>query len=291
MRASGLPPSPPISIGARSSNSGGAYAKQAAETPMPASPLPPGVGGGPPGPGGPRGPGPRKYDPRALEAQLAEHHRVLKDYLAHSLREDNTYIPHNRARDKLLRLSAIQFQELSTDVYDELLRREDERYARSPDGSAMNVPRFLLPRNNFHPKRNQARQKLSTLAAKKFRELATDVLFELERRFPRFTGAERLAARGGSSRPGTSMGMSPPPLGPGMRRTSNASSMGPYSPSLVDGRPYQGNSMVPNKSMMVEDDDDNSGDDDDPYDLERAAARSSRRTTNKSLSMVILVQL
>lgn len=252
----------------------------------------------PPGPG-------KKYNPAMLEAQLADHHRVLKDYLATSLREDQTYMPHNRARDKLLRLSAIQFQELSTDVYDELLRREDERAARGPNGSGQSIPRFLLPKNNFHPKRNQARQKLSTLASKKFRELATDVLFELERRFPRFTGADRVANRGGSRPPtGGSMGP-PPPFGPhGMRRPSNASSVGPYSPGILDGRntpnfgdpmgrpppgarPFQSNTMVPNKSTMVEDEDDHSGED-DPYDLDRSAVRSSRRTTKQSLSYSVV---
>lgn len=263
----GPPPSPPISI-ARSSNGTSLY-----PTPGPEG-----------GPGGP--PAGRKYNMQQLEAQLADHHRVLKDYLAESLRQDKTYMPHNRARDKLLRLSAIQFQELSTDVYDELLRREDERVAQE-DGR--NVPRFLLPKNNFHPKRNQARQKLSTLAQKKFRELATDVLFELERRFPRFTGAERVANRG-ASRPPTAQGFH------GMRRPSNASSIGgSYSPSIVDNpgratpgpRQFQSNTMVPNKGRMVEDDDDASVDDDDPYGFAR---RSSRRTTNRSLpySMVSL---
>lgn len=265
----GPPPSPPVSI-ARSSNGDGLY--PGGERPGP----------GPGGPGGP--PGGRKYNLQALEAQLADHHRVLKDYLAESLRQDKSYMPHNRARDKLLRLSPVQFQELSTDVYDELLRREDERVANGPEGDGRSIPRFLLPRNNFHPKRNQARQKLSTLAQKKFRELATDVLFELERRFPRFTGAERVANRG-ASRPPTAQGFH------GARKPSNASSIGgstiggSYSPGLIDGRmtpgsrQFQSNTMVPNKGVMVEDDD-ASMDGDDPYDFAR---RSSRRTTNRSL--------
>lgn len=275
----GPPPSPPISV-ARSSNGTSPYPRPGPDAPA----MPPGGG--------------KKYNPAMLEAQLADHHRVLKDYLAVSLREDQSYMPHNRARDKLLRLSPIQFQELSTDVYDELLRREDERAARGPVGSGQSIPRFLLPKNNFHPKRNQARQKLSTLASKKFRELATDVLFELERRFPRFTGADRVANRGGS-RPPTSGSMGPlPPYGPhGMRRPSNASSIGPYSPAILDGRntpsqgpfggpggrPFQSNTMIPNKSTMVEDEDDHSGEE-DPYDLERTTGRDSRRTTKQSLS-------
>lgn len=277
----GPPPSPPISI-ARSSNGTGLYPTPNSE-------------------------GSRKYSAHALEQQLQEHHRVLRDYLNASAREDHTYQPHNRARDKLLRLSPIQFQELSTDVYDELLRREDHRAAQAPNGPDLKVPQFLLPKHNFHPKRNQARQKLSTLAVKKFRELATDVLFELERRFPRFAGKDRFGgptmrgpSRGPPSRPGTSHGMYPPPVGQmahGMRRPSNASasSVGGYSPGVFEnGRsmPKPGslhsNTMVPNKGTMVEDDDDHSIDDDYPYDLERATTRSSRRNTNRSFASSVV---
>lgn len=78
------------------------------------------------------------------------------------------------AREKLTRLNKQQFSELSTDVHDELQRRQDVQQ--------------LLPhlpgRDDFHPKRNQARQKLSTLPKSRFRDLASDVFFELERRYP-----------------------------------------------------------------------------------------------------------
>ena len=289
-RRGGPPPSPPISI-ARSSTGTGPYP----------------TGGG--------SEGGRKYSPQMLEQQLSEHHRVLRDYLQQSIREDKSYQPHNRARDKLLRLSPIQFQELSTDVYDELLRREEERRVRDPNVHGHGVPRFLLPKQNFHPKRNQARQKLSTLALRKFRELATDVLFELERRFPRFGGGEldghhiRSMSRGPHSRPPTSQGMRAPPIMTGMRprQLSNSSSVGPYSPGIFEGsrnapssassneygRPlpnpktFQSNTMVPNKSRMIEDDD-QSGEDEDPYDLDRATVRSSRRTTNRSLPFSVV---
>lgn len=39
-------------------------------------------------------------------------------------------------------------------------------------------------REEFHPKRNQARQKLATLPRTRFKDLSSDVFFELERRFP-----------------------------------------------------------------------------------------------------------
>lgn len=77
----------------------------------------------------------------------------------------------NRAQDKLRRLSAQQFHELSTDVYDELLRRTNSEDIE-----------FLSPRNTFHPKRNQARRKLALLSVSRFNDLCFDILFEIERR-------------------------------------------------------------------------------------------------------------
>ncbi|KAN0062694.1 component of the polarisome [Thecaphora frezii] len=81
------------------------------------------------------------------------------------------------AREKLTRLSKQQFTELSTDVYDELMRRQNN----AKNG---NSTPFLAVRDEFHPKRNQARQKLATLPKNRFKDLASDVFFELERRFP-----------------------------------------------------------------------------------------------------------
>jgi hypothetical protein len=45
---------------------------------------------------------------------------------------------------------------------------------------------FLPVRTDFHPKRNQARQKLATLPKNRFKDLASDVFFELRRRYPEF---------------------------------------------------------------------------------------------------------
>lgn len=43
---------------------------------------------------------------------------------------------------------------------------------------------FLPVREDFHPRRNQARQKLATLISSKFRDLSSDVYHELKRRYP-----------------------------------------------------------------------------------------------------------
>jgi hypothetical protein len=180
-----------------------------------------------------------------MEAALAEHHRMLVRYLAPALRELRADPRQNpNARDKLVRLSASQFQELSTDVYDELTRREDERRRGGPGAPGNPVPKHLLPRQNFHPKRNQARQKLSTLQRDRFQQLAMDVFFELERRFPRFgrsaSRAESIADRNSPSRQGfplRSASRTGPDAGPegfGPRSASRAGpDMGDFGPRSV----------------------------------------------------------
>jgi hypothetical protein len=45
---------------------------------------------------------------------------------------------------------------------------------------------FLPVREEFHPKRNQARQKLATLPKGRFEDLSGDVYYELARRYPEF---------------------------------------------------------------------------------------------------------
>lgn len=45
---------------------------------------------------------------------------------------------------------------------------------------------FLPVRDDFHPKRNQARQKLATLPTSRFKDLSSDVYYELSRRYPEF---------------------------------------------------------------------------------------------------------
>ena len=258
-----------------------------------------------------------------MEEALSEHYMIVKRYLAPSLRDEkgNPKVP--RARDKLLRLSAVQFQELSTDVYDELLRRQSSaRQSKSAPGSSPgDVPTFLQAKENFHPKRNQARQKLSTLPPARFRDLATDVFYELERRFPRFAGGEierngsPASMRGPPSRSGTPTGMrpgsrgqGPPPRGPGRtgqafppRDGSQAASppvgLGIPGASGPDfGRPqpksFQSNTIVPNKSTLVEDDDDQSGVEDDEDNRSEAfglegAGTGRRDTDTTSRSMAV----
>ncbi|KAF5713876.1 SPA2 [Fusarium mundagurra] len=211
------------------------------------------------------------------ESVLSEHYVALRAFL--NTRDPNHKQQPNKARDKLLRLSSVQFYELSTDVFDELIRRQAT--ARAPPNAPNGPPSFLLPEKNFHPKRNQARQRLSSLGPPRFRDLAADVYHELERRFPRFVGAD--LARTGSPMsirgPGTPInGNGFPPRGQSrMRRPSDAPSMRgpgptdaygmPASPGAQNGdygRPTpkqlnQNNTIVPNKSIMLEEDDEGEG--------------------------------
>ncbi|KAI5118308.1 hypothetical protein M0805_006476 [Coniferiporia weirii] len=118
-------------------------------------------------------------DPRAI---AKVHYEEMASYLENHLARE----PANArasARDKLTRLTRQQFQELSTDVFDELLRRKN---------NAENEVPFLPVRDDFHPKRNQARQKLATLPKTRFKDLSGDVFHELGRRYPEFKEPETL---------------------------------------------------------------------------------------------------
>ncbi|KZV84365.1 hypothetical protein EXIGLDRAFT_842250 [Exidia glandulosa HHB12029] len=111
-----------------------------------------------------------------IKATAHSHYKELTGYLATLVAKE---LPGARAnaREKLTRLTRQQFMELSTDVYDELIRRNANPNNEEP---------FLPHRDVFHPKRNQARQKLASLPRPRFKDLASDVYFELGRRNPEF---------------------------------------------------------------------------------------------------------
>jgi hypothetical protein len=93
-------------------------------------------------------------------------------------------------RSKLKRLTRAQFQELSTDVYDELRRLNSLHitpseltieYLQQPPRLTKSTAQHLADRADMSPKRNQARMKLSTLGDR-IHVLVSDVYFELVRR-------------------------------------------------------------------------------------------------------------
>ncbi|KAF5385935.1 hypothetical protein D9615_002290 [Tricholomella constricta] len=124
--------------------------------------------------------------------------------------------PNSRAtaRQKLTRLTIQQFHELSTDVYDELVRRKD---------TEDEIP-FLPLRSDFHPKRNQARQKLATLPASRFEDLSSDVYFELSRRYPEFKEDPSGNASNYDDYPVSDFPSTSPPRAPPIGRTSGRTS-------------------------------------------------------------------
>ncbi|KAJ8076914.1 component of the polarisome [Marasmius tenuissimus] len=140
------------------------------------------------------------------------HFGELSKYLAAYLARA-TPASRSSARQKLTRLTIQQFHELSTDVYDELIRRKNEK----------EVP-FLPVREEFHPKRNQARQKLATLPTSRFEDLSSDVYFELARRYPEF---KEDALPTGSTSPGSTYDDYPSPeFSPAQGRTTNSRNSG-----------------------------------------------------------------
>ncbi|KAF4760368.1 hypothetical protein HAV15_006189 [Penicillium sp. str.  len=157
------------------------------------------------------------------------------------------------------------FHELSTDVYDELIRRQQ---ASPPPGRPPrpDVPPYLPARNDFHEKRNHARQKLAALHHVRFRDLATDVFCELERRFPHFTSREY------RPRP-------PPNMGPPSARTSQQSSRGPPS--------RMGTMVEDSDDMGPEDEDDARS---DAFGLDAVLSRRGTTTTLGESERRLLVE-
>ena len=236
---------------------------------------------------------------KMMDDSLARHYTVFQRFLNATHRDIKSSPRSDRAKDKLLRLSPTQFYELSTDVYDELLRRQQATAPPHWNGQPRpEVPPYLPPRKEFHVKRNQARQKLSTLQHQRFRDLAMDVFRELERRFPNFRSREPPPPSlppSGYPLPGP--GPNGYPYGPprpksrGSVRQSNypprrPSSRAPRPGRESHGRPFpNNNTIVPNKSTLVEEDDDEGADSDgrsDIYGLESTSRGRSGTTTTIS---------
>ncbi|QRW25490.1 cell polarity protein [Rhizoctonia solani] len=104
-------------------------------------------------------------------------------------------------------IAKTHFEELKKSLQDHMLRgkapelagqRTREADAADPTAVPGAVDRcgaetpFLPVRDDFHPKRNQARQKLATLPAIRFKDLSSDVFYELGRRYPEFKEPEQL---------------------------------------------------------------------------------------------------
>ncbi|KAG5437934.1 hypothetical protein PCANB_000280 [Pneumocystis canis] len=156
------------------------------------------------------------------------YYTAFKQFLSKNYRKEFDF-RNTKAREKLTYLSKQQFYELSTDVYDELMRRQTKNLDAS----------FLIPNETFHPKRNQARQKLSTLSISRFVDLLGDVSFELERRFPELMENTSVSKR--NHTPTTQYSQS-------LSDTTNTL----LNPGLLAPKISHSNTIVPNKSIMIE---------------------------------------
>ena len=78
---------------------------------------------------------------------------------------------------KLSQLAKPQFDELATDVCDEVQRRRTI-------AAGLPAPSQLAVEANYQPTRNEARQKLASFNNERFKDLALDIVVELGRRAP-----------------------------------------------------------------------------------------------------------
>ncbi|KAG8956949.1 component of the polarisome [Tulasnella sp. 419] len=83
--------------------------------------------------------------------------------------------------EKLGRLTVNHFQELTTDVFDEITRRSTNTLENEVSSLSQNL--------TFHPKRNEARRKMAYFTLSLSRDMVNEVLREIEHRYPEFKGA------------------------------------------------------------------------------------------------------
>ncbi|EGG11533.1 uncharacterized protein MELLADRAFT_115294 [Melampsora larici-populina 98AG31] len=200
-------------------------------------------------------------DPEQSRRTARIHYDQLNGWLYQG-QGSNSKSSQNRTnpRDKLTRLTRQQFQELSTDVYDELCRRIER--GEQDGGEGKGGSPFLLSRDEYHPKRNQARQKLATLPRSRFKDLASDVFFELERRYPEFLEPEFAPTPPRNNYPNSQASSNKPPSDPRHRLPPNPSQasssskppLRPLQPSNgVAGGVLANDVIVPDKSTFVMD--------------------------------------
>jgi protein STE50 len=102
---------------------------------------------------------------------LRTHFATMKRYLAEYPDKPNLL---RKSRDKLVRLSEAQIEELIIDIYDELIRRQTLR----------GIPDHLLETPTFDAKRNQARKRFGALPEPRLQDLVSDLVSEMEKRYP-----------------------------------------------------------------------------------------------------------
>ncbi|KJA19997.1 hypothetical protein HYPSUDRAFT_217242 [Hypholoma sublateritium FD-334 SS-4] len=98
-------------------------------------------------------------------SQYAELGIFLGNYLAAN--------PSSSRKFKLTKLTNDRFYELSTDVHNEIVRR-----------NIQNEVRFIRVRMDFDEKRSKALQSLAKMANDRLQDISSEIYFEMERRYP-----------------------------------------------------------------------------------------------------------
>lgn len=143
-------------------------------------------------------PSPPKYAQARVLRMLKSHHSTLKAYLSsHPTLHPQVDLTAStakstRARDKLRHLLLGQFYDLSTDISQELQRRETSKLYRQepisrprpppPPPTAQPLPSQTSKQEQANAKKLWAKRYLSDLSSERFGVLIEDILFELERR-------------------------------------------------------------------------------------------------------------
>ncbi|KAH7276247.1 hypothetical protein MRS44_005579 [Fusarium solani] len=221
------------------------------------------------------------------EIILNEHYLAFRAVLDTGDPKDKQQL--SKSCNKLLRLTPAQLYELSTDVFDELMRRQSPASLNSP-------PAFLLPNNAFSSRRNQARQRLSAIPS-----FARAYLERTENRkstqgdlasprsstpFNGFAPRRQSCMREPPQAPSMidpkwtdAYGFSASPSVPNFPRSPGTN--GDYSP--MPKQPDRDNANVPKRLSMVEEHDESESESDE-FSLEQAA--SSRESTRSAGSGV-----
>lgn len=117
--------------------------------------------------------------PDSYASDLCIFHDNLRTFVS---KNEGHVSTNERLRVQMQRFSLVQFNELCVDVFDDLRRRH--ALALLQGLGDFHQLTALPPLASMHPKRNTAREKVSTLETPKFVSLCADLVFELERRFP-----------------------------------------------------------------------------------------------------------
>lgn len=190
-------------------------------------------------------------------SEVAFYHKAFVDHVSESP-------PHHQSLSasltKLSKFSLKHLLELSTDIYDELVRR------RELNGSEL---RGHLPeRPDIHPRRNYARRQIGGLTAGRLSDMCKDLIAEHERRFPDLAEAE---ADAGADVPSAALeksfdsDASNPKNGvdldtePEMKEISSNED----EPTELKIQSVAATELVPNRSEMIESEDEDDDEDED----------------------------